>query len=184
MQDYKNLATEIVAEFKKQGADACDVYIVSSSQFNTTVRLGQVERLQQSISKGLGMRLFKNNATALTYTTDFTDKSVKALVKETLEIVKVSGADKYNGLAPKEYLGAYEGKLLLFDDLLSMLTPEKKIEMAREAEAAGRSYDKRITNARQLRRLRRAVSLNLRQPLRATRGRRERREANRRLVHL
>ncbi len=148
MQDYKNLAAEIVAEFKKQGADACDVYIVSSSQFNTTVRLGQVERLQQSISKGLGMRLFKNNATALTYTTDFTDKSVKSLVKETLEIVKVSGADKYNGLAPKEYLGIYEGKLLLFDDSLSKLSPEKKIEMSREAEAAGRNYDKRITNAR------------------------------------
>jgi PmbA protein len=148
MQDYKNLATEIVAEFKKQGADACDVYIVTSSQFNTTVRLGQLERLQQSISKGLGMRLFKNSATALTYTTDFTDKSVKSLVKETLEIVKVSGADKYNGLAPKEFLGTYEGRLLLFDDSLSKLSPEKKIEMAREAEAAGRAYDKRITNAR------------------------------------
>ncbi|MBV9958816.1 MAG: TldD/PmbA family protein [Acidobacteria bacterium] len=148
MQDYKNLATEIVAEFKKQGADACDVYITTNSQFNTTVRLGQVERLQQSISKGLGMRLFKNNATALTYTTDFTDRSVKSLVKETLEIVKVSGADKFNGLAPKEYLGTYEGRLMLFDDALARLAPERKIEMAREAEAAGRAFDKRITNAR------------------------------------
>ncbi|HEY0545196.1 MAG TPA: TldD/PmbA family protein [Pyrinomonadaceae bacterium] len=147
MQDYKNLATEIVAELKKQGADACDVYIVNSSQFNTTVRLGQVEKLQQSIGKGLGMRLFKNSATALTYTTDFTDKSVKSLVKEALEIVKVSGADKYNGLAPKEFLGIYDGKLMLFDDSLAQLTPEKKIEMAKEAEAAGRSFDKRITNA-------------------------------------
>ena len=148
MQDYKNLATEIVAELKKQGADACDVYIVTSSQFNTTVRLGQVEKLQQSIGKGLGMRLFKNSATALTYTTDFTDKSVKALVKEALDIVKVSGADKYNGLAPKEFLGIYDGKLALFDDSLAKLAPERKIEMAREAEAAGRAYDKRITNSR------------------------------------
>ncbi len=148
MQDYKNLATEIVAEFKKQGADACDVYIVNGSQFNTTIRLGQIEKLQQSISKGLGMRIFKNNATALTYTTDFTDKSVKSLVKETLEIVKVSGADEYNGLAPKEFLGTYNGNLMLFDESLAKLSPEKKIEMAKEAEAAGRSFDKRITNTR------------------------------------
>ena len=148
MQDYKNLATEIVAEFRKNGVDACDVYIVNGSQFNTTIRLGQIEKLQQSISKGLGMRIFKNDATALTYTTDFTDKSVKSLVKETMEIVKVSGADKFNGLAPKEYLGNYSGSLMLFDESLAGLSPEKKIETAKAAEDAGRSFDKRITNTR------------------------------------
>lgn len=148
MQDYKNLATEIVAEFRKQGVDACDVYIVNGSQFNTTIRLGQIEKLQQSISKGLGMRIFKNDATALTFTTDFTDKSVKSLVKEAMEIVKVSGADKFNGLAPKEFLGTYGGNLMLFDESLARLSPEKKIETAKEAEAAGRSFDKRITNTR------------------------------------
>jgi PmbA protein len=148
MQDYKNLATEIVAEFRKQGVDACDVYIVNGSQFNTTIRLGQIEKLQQSISKGLGMRIFKNDATALTYTTDFTDKSVKSLVKETMEIVKVSGADKFNGLAPKEFLGSYGGNLMLFDESLARLSPEKKIETAKAAEDAGRSFDKRITNTR------------------------------------
>ena len=148
MQDFKNLATEIVAEFKKQGVDACDVYIVNGSQFNTTIRLGQIERLQQSISKGLGMRIFKNDATALTYTTDFTDKSVKNLVKEAMEIVKVSGADKFNGLAPREFLGNYGGNLMLFDESLARLSPEKKIETAKAAEEAGRSFDKRITNTR------------------------------------
>ncbi len=148
MEDYRNLAAEIVSEFKKQGADACDVYIVNGSQFNTTIRMGAIEKLQQSISKGLGMRIFKNDATALTFTTDFTDKSVKSLVKETLEIVRISGADKFNGLAPKEYLGTYNGNLALFDESLAKLSPEKKIEMAKAAEAAGRAYDKRITNTR------------------------------------
>lgn len=147
MPDYKNLATELVAAFRKQGADAADVYIITSSGFNTTVRLGNIERLQQSISKGLGLRIFKNNATALTYTTDFTDKSVRDLVSQTMDIVKVSNPDEYNGLAPKELLGAYTGKLSLFDEKLKLIAPEKKIEMAKEAEAAGREFDKRITNS-------------------------------------
>jgi PmbA protein len=147
MPDYKSLAAELVAAFRKQGADAADVYIVTSSGFNTTVRLGQIEKLQQSISKGLGMRIFKNNAAALTYTTDFTDKSVRELVNQTMEIVKVSNPDEYNGLAPKELLGTYQGKLMIFDDKLAQVTPEKKIEMAKETEAAGREYDKRITNS-------------------------------------
>lgn len=147
MNDYRNLASELVSALKKQGADAADVYITSSDGFNTTVRLGNIEKLQQSTSKGLGMRVFKNGATAITFTTDFQDKTVQDLVKQTLDIVKISNADKHNGLAPKEFLGEYKGKLMLFDDSIAKLTPEKKIAMVKEMEDAGRSFDKRITNS-------------------------------------
>jgi PmbA protein len=147
MNDYRNLASELVSALKKQGADAADVYIVSSDGFNTTVRLGEIEKLQQSTSKGLGLRVFKNGATALTFTTDFQGNTVQQLVKETLEIVKVSNADKHNGLAPKEFLGEYKGKLMLFDDSIAKLSPEKKISMVKEMEDAGRGFDKRITNS-------------------------------------
>lgn len=147
MNDYRNLASELVSALKKQGADAADVYVVSSDGFNTTVRLGEIEKLQQSTSKGLGLRVFKNGATAITFTTDFQGKTVQDLVKQTLEIVKVSNADKHNGLAPKEFLGEYKGKLMLFDDSIAKLTPEKKIAMVKEMEDAGRSFDKRITNS-------------------------------------
>ncbi len=147
MNDYRNLASELVAALKKQGADAADAYITSSTGFNTTVRLGNIERLQQSTSKGLGLRVFKNGATALTFTTDFQGKTVNELVRETLEIVKVSNADQYNGLAPKEFLGEFKGELMIFDESLAKLTPEKKIAMVREMEDAGRAFDKRITNS-------------------------------------
>ena len=123
--DYRNLATELVAAMRKQGVDACDVVISDASEFNTDIRLGKIEKLEQNISKGLGLRIIKGGATALTYTTDFTDKSVKQLVSDTLDIVRVSNADQYNGLAPKEHLGVYEGKLALFDDSLARMTPEK-----------------------------------------------------------
>src|SRR5688500_471036 len=147
MKDYRSLAAELVAELKKQGADAAEVYVVSTVGFNTTVRLGKIERLQQSITKGLGLRVIKNGAMANTYTTDFTDRAVKDLAKDTMQIVQVSNADKDNGLAPKEMLGSYEGKLMLFDESIAKLTPEKKIEMARSAEEVGLKFDKRIKNA-------------------------------------
>ncbi len=146
-KDYRSLAAELVSELKKQGAEAADVYIVSTNGFNTTVRLGKIERLQQSISKGLGLRVIKNGAMANTFTTDFQDRAVKDLARETMQIVQVSNADKDNGLAPKEMLGSYEGKLMLFDESIAKLTPEKKIEMARLAEETGMKFDKRIKNA-------------------------------------
>jgi PmbA protein len=147
MSDYKQLAADVVAELRRQGADACDVYIVSSNGFNTTVRLGQIEKLQRSISKGMGLRVFKNGAQAITYTTDFRDASVKALAHEALEIVKVSSSDPYNGLAPKEALGVYAGKLAISDPEIARIPTEKKIDIARETEATGRDFDKRITNS-------------------------------------
>ena len=147
LKDYRSLASELVSELKKQGADAADVYIVSSVGFNTTVRLGKIERLQQSINKGLGLRVIKGGAMANTFTTDFADRAVKDLARETMQIVQISNADKHNGLAPKEMLGTYDGKLMLFDESIAKLTPEKKIEMARTAEETGMKFDKRIKNA-------------------------------------
>jgi PmbA protein len=148
MQDYRNLAAELVSALKKQGADEADVYIVSSDGFNTTVRLGSIERLQQSTSKGLGLRVIKNGSVANTFTTDFKDKAVQDLARETMQIVQISSPDKHNGLAPKEMMGIYEGNLLMFDESIAKLTPEQKIEMARAAEDAGLKFDKRITNGR------------------------------------
>jgi PmbA protein len=147
MRDYKSLAADLVAALRRQGADACDVMIVASSGFGTNVRLGKIEKLQQSINKGLGLRVFKGGATALTFTTDFTDRSVKDLVAQAMDIVRVSNPDQYNGLAPKEMLGAFDGRLAMFDESLARMTPERKIELARETEEAGRAFDKRITNS-------------------------------------
>src|SRR4051812_37150868 len=146
MEDYKNLAADLVSALNKQGADAADVYIVSSTNFTSTVRLGKIERLQQATSKGLGIRVIKNGAMANTFTTDFADRAVKDLARETMEIVKISNSDKANGLAPKELLGSYDGKLTLFDESLAKLAPEKKVELVRAAEDAGLKYDKRVKN--------------------------------------
>ena len=147
MNDYRQLSSEVVAELKKLGADAADVFVVTSSNFSTEIRMGRVEKLEQSISKGMGMRVFKNGATAITYTTDFTDKSVKNVAADAMSIVKVSSADEFNGLAPKEALGQYAGKLALFDDSIASIATEKKIEMVKEAEELGMKVDKRITNS-------------------------------------
>lgn len=147
MTDYRNLASDLVGQLLKKGADACDVYVSSLDGFNTTIRLGNIEKLQQSNSTGLGMRVFKNQAVAMTYTTDFRERTLRQLVDETLDIVRVSSSDEFNGLAPPSLLGEYEGPLDMFDESLADVTPEQKIAMVREMENVGLGYDPRITNS-------------------------------------
>lgn len=147
MSRHLHLATELVSRLRDKGADAADVYVASSDGFNTTVRLGEIEKLQRSTARGLGLRVFSNGATASTFTTDFRDEAISSLIDETMEIVKVSSPDEFNGLAPKELLGSYEGPLDLFDESIASLTPEEKIARVRAMEAAGRAFDPRITNS-------------------------------------
>src|SRR5687767_7386133 len=105
MKDYRSLASELVSELKKQGAEAADVYILASVGFNTTVRLGKIERLQQSISKRLGRRVLKDGARDHAPTTDPSDRAGKGLGRQSLQIAQVSNTRKRNGLPPNERLG-------------------------------------------------------------------------------
>jgi PmbA protein len=147
MRDDRELANSLVDDLKRQGADACDVFISRSDGFQTTIRLGQIEKLQKSNSMGLGLRVFKDQAMAMTYTTDFQDRTLQKLVRDTLEIVRVSSSDEFNGLAPAELLGEYTGELLLFDESLAGIATDQKLDMVREMEDVGRAFDSRITNS-------------------------------------
>ncbi len=145
--DSLSLADDVVKEVMRQGADACDVVISEGSEFSVQVRLGKIEKLEESVSRGLGIRVFKDGAVGLCHTTDFSDRAVKSLTADAIAIARVSDRDSANGLAPKELLGTYAGPLRVFDESIAAIPPARKIEMARACEEAGMSFDKRVTNS-------------------------------------
>jgi PmbA protein len=145
--DSLSLADDVVREVMKLGADACDVVVSEGADFSVQVRLGRIEKLEESISRGLGIRVFKDGAVGLVHTTDFADKSIRELVKDAIAIARVSDRDAANGLAPRELLGRYAGKLNIYDPSISAISPARKIEMARACEDAGLALDPRIKNS-------------------------------------
>lgn len=145
--DRKTLALETIAELKKLGADECDVVVSESRHFDVSVRMGQIEKLEESNSRGMGLRVFKNQASAICHTTDFSWNSIKELAKRAMEIVAVSSRDEFNGLAPKDRLGIFAGELELIDESIASIPTEKKLAYAIELEQAGFDLDKRITNS-------------------------------------
>jgi PmbA protein len=153
MIDHQNLAIDILAELKRQGADETDIVIVDSTNLNVNVRLGKIEKIEEAGSKGLGIRAFKRSnsngslSTALTYTSDFSDRSLKQLVTETLNLAAVTSPDECNGLPPRELQGTYYGLINLFDEKVKNLSTDEKIQRAKEVEDIGMQYDKRITNS-------------------------------------
>src|SRR5262249_41963173 len=114
--------------------------------FSASVRLGEVEKIQQSQEKRLGLRLFVDHSSAITSTADFTHNALNALVEETLVLAKATAADDFSGLPAQEMLASDLPDLDLFDSTVHF-SPEEKIAFAREAEAAALGIDSRITNS-------------------------------------
>lgn len=147
MKNYKSIAEHIIQTARKRGADQVDVMIVNSSNADITVRLGEIEELRQSNPKSLGIRVFKNQRKALTYTSDFRTASIDRLVKKTVEMARVTSPDDYNGLPEKELLGITDVRLPQYDPEIAKISPDRKIGMLRKMEKIGMDKDPLITNS-------------------------------------
>ena len=56
--DYRDLAQDLLAQAKGQGADDADTMIAEGTEFSVSVRKGEIETLKESGSKALGLRVF------------------------------------------------------------------------------------------------------------------------------
>ena len=64
--DLKDIALDVVHQAMRGGATAAEAVAVDGSEFSTTVRLGNVETLKESGSKGIGVRAFIRQRAAST----------------------------------------------------------------------------------------------------------------------
>ena len=153
--DLASIATDIVSRAVKAGASDAEVTIREGDEFSTTVRMGQVETLKESGSRGMGLRVLvaSNNGyrVASTSTSDFSAEGIDHLVTGAIALARVTSEDPFAGLADASEFGHIGGENggdleLYHEDVYSLPTAER-IEYARRAEAAALSADTRITNS-------------------------------------
>jgi PmbA protein len=145
--DLREVAADVVARAMKGGASSADAIVREGTEFSTLVRLGQVETLKESGSRGLGLRVFLGHRTASTYSSDFTPEGIERLVKGALELARVTSEDPCAGLPEPTQLGALPGDLqLYFEDVYSLPAAER-IDYARRAERAALDTDSRLKNS-------------------------------------
>lgn len=145
-----SLAKFIVAEAKRCGATDSDVNLRVSDSVDTSVRVGEVEALETAVqSRTLQFRAFVGQNNASVSTTNFDRASLKRIIRDTVEMAKASEPDPDAGLPDVEHLARASNlpDLGLFDASVADVAPGRKIELALEAEAAARGFDKRITNS-------------------------------------
>jgi PmbA protein len=145
--DLKSLAVEVVARAVKAGATDAEVVVSEGDEFSVSVRMGEVETLQESGSRGLGLRVFVGKGSASASTSDLTPDGIEQLVSGAMALARVTEEDVFAGLPDDTDFGKLDADLhLYFEDVYSLPAVER-IDQARRAEAAALAADSRITNS-------------------------------------
>jgi PmbA protein len=150
--DLESLAADVVALAVKAGASDAEAMARESDEFSVNVRMGQVETLQESGSRGLGLRVFLGQRSGSASTSDLTAEGIRQLVEGALALARVTEEDPFAGLPEAGEFGAVDTRIngddlhLYYDDVYSLASAER-IEWARRVEAAALTADPRITNS-------------------------------------
>lgn len=149
--DLQQLATDIVTKAIRAGASDAEVTIREGDEFSTVVRMGEVETLKESGSRGMGLRVLiateNGHRVASTSSSDFSAEGVEHLVRGALALAQVTSEDPFAGLADTSAFGRLEDDLELYHEDVYSLETAERIEYARRAEAAALAADTRITNS-------------------------------------
>ncbi|MEE4378969.1 MAG: metalloprotease PmbA [Candidatus Competibacteraceae bacterium] len=141
----ESLVAYALAIAAEQGATAAEAAVNCSSALSVTVRLGEVDTLEQQRDRGLGITVYLNQCKGSASTSDWKREAVADTVRAACDIARHTGADPYSGLADPEQLAKEVPDLDLFYPWA--LSAEQAIELAMACEAAALSQDQRVRNS-------------------------------------
>jgi PmbA protein len=117
------------------GAESSEVSASIHYGLNVNVRMGEVETLEHSRDRGLGVSVFLDGSKGHASSGDLRPESILSCVEKAIDIARFTQADKCNGLAPTDRLATSFPDLDLWHP--QPLDAESTMERALACEAAG-----------------------------------------------
>jgi PmbA protein len=141
----KQLARDMLALAREQGASDAAVEISEGSGLSVSVRRGNIETIEQNKDKGLGITVYFGQRRGNASTSDFSADSLKATVEAASNIARFTAEDDCAGLPDAELIETAPRDLRLFYPW--PISTEQAVELGQRCEAAAFAVDKRITNS-------------------------------------
>ncbi|WP_133129546.1 metalloprotease PmbA [Legionella yabuuchiae] len=143
--ELKQLMHLVLQKAKALGATDASVSLNHDSGFSVDVRMGEVETVEFSEDKGIGVTVYLDRRKGSASSTDTSETAIEAMVMAAYDIANVSAKDPCFGLADKELVNNDLPDLDLFHPWT--LKPYDAIEKALACEQMALAKDKRITNS-------------------------------------
>ncbi|MEM8512876.1 PmbA protein [Massilia sp. MP_M2] len=141
----KQLARDMLALARAQGASDAAVEISEGSGLSVSVRKGNIETIEQNKDKGLGITVYFGQRRGNASTSDFSADSLKATVEAASNIARFTADDDCAGLPDADLIETAPRDLRLFYPW--QISTEQAVELGQRCEAAAFAVDKRITNS-------------------------------------
>jgi len=141
----RELAADIIAYARKQGASASVAEVSAGLGQSVNVRQGEIETIEYNRDKGLGVTVYLGRRRGHASTSDFSRQAMQYTVQAALNIARFTAEDDCAGL-PEEALLAHDWPDL---DLYHPwpLDVAQAVELARDCERAAFAADRRIVNS-------------------------------------
>jgi PmbA protein len=128
--------TDVVALAMKAGASDAEAVAREGDEFSVNVRMGQVETLKESGSRGLGLRVFLGKRSASASTSDLTAEGIRQLVDGAMALAKVTEEDPVQRAAGDGGVRLSGKRSAPLRRRRVLAAGPERIEWARRAEAA------------------------------------------------
>jgi PmbA protein len=146
MKNTKDFAMSLVSATMRKGASAAEVMIIEGSEFSGGVRLGEIEKLKESTSQHLGLRVLWEGRQAALSTSDFSQDAINQLVTEAVELAQMTSVDDQLCLPELSEFATDWPDLELYDPQMAKMPTDQKIALGLAVEAAAKNTDPRIVN--------------------------------------
>jgi len=143
----QHVAEQMLAITLKAGADGAEVLVRDGTELEVKVRLGEPELIKEAGSRALGLRVLKDQRSAVTYTSDLTAAGLERLARDSVELAALAEPDPIAALPAREEMARDVADLDLWDEGVLSLDVAEGIRRARAGEAAALAFDKRVTNS-------------------------------------
>ena len=135
--DTETFLEDLLRAARRHGADAADAVHLDSRSLEASVRLGELEHLERSESRVVGLRVFVGRRQAAVASADRSPDIVESLVERAVAMARAAPEDPYAGLADPNQLAVGRPELDIHDP--DPPDSEALVAKAREAEDAARA---------------------------------------------
>jgi len=143
--ELEKLVLLALDEAKDAGIDQAEAAASSDLGLSATARLGDVESLEYTNDRGIGITVYKDARKGNASTSDLSPAAIREAVAKAVSFARVTAPDKYSGLADADLMCREAPDLDL--DHPWELDADAAIAMAVECERAGLDRDERVSNS-------------------------------------
>jgi len=147
LDEIARVAEHALETLARLGVDHADVNVGHGNELEVSVRRGEVELIKEAKTRGMSVRVIRNDRVATSSTNDLSRPAIERFAESVVQMAEISEEDPLAAPPAPEELSRTWPDLDLFDPRTDRIRADRAVEQALKAERAAFRADKRITSS-------------------------------------